>query len=46
MPGYGLRRFTAGEEIVAQMEQECLNRLQEEAKGVEQHLADLKKQEE
>jgi len=41
-PGYGMRRFPTREEIVAEME-EYLKQLQAEIKGVEEHLAELKK---
>jgi len=38
------RRFTSKEEIIAKL-QEYLNQLQAEAKGVEEHIAELKKTE-
>ncbi len=41
-PGHGLRRFPTREEIIAQME-EYLKQLQAEAKGVEEHIAELRK---
>lgn len=41
-PGQGLRRFPTREEVIARME-EYLKQLQAEAKGVEEHLAELKK---
>ena len=42
-PGHGLRRFPTGEEIIAQME-EYLKQLQAEVKGVEERLAQLRKE--
>jgi len=42
--GHGLRRFPTREEIVASME-EYLKQLHAEAKGVEERLAELRKQE-
>lgn len=41
-PGHGLRRFPTREEMIAEME-EYLKQLRAEVKGVEEHLADLKK---
>lgn len=41
-PGYPHRRFITREEIIAQLE-EYLKNLQAEAKGVEEHIAELKK---
>ncbi|MFC1920605.1 hypothetical protein ACFLYQ_02640 [Chloroflexota bacterium] len=40
--GHGFRRFPTREEQIAHME-EYLNNLKAEAKGVEEHLAELKK---
>ena len=40
--GFGLRRFPTREEMIAEME-EYLKQLQAETKGVEEHLAELKK---
>jgi hypothetical protein len=42
--GLGLRHFRTKEETVTQME-EYLRQLQAEAKGVEEYLAELRKQE-
>ncbi len=42
-PGYGLRQFPTREEIIVQME-EYLKQLQAEAKGVEERLAEMKKE--
>jgi len=42
-PGYGLRQFPTREEIIAQME-EYLKQLQAEVKGVEERLAQLRKE--
>jgi len=39
---YGMRRFPTREERIAEME-EYLKQLRAEAKGVEEHLAELKK---
>ena len=41
-PGYGMRRFPTREEMITEME-EYLNQLRAEVKGVEEHLAELKK---
>ncbi len=41
-PGYRHRRFLTREEVIAQLE-EYLKQLQLEAKGVEEHIAELKK---
>ena len=41
-PGHGLRRFPMREEMIAEME-EYLKQLRAETKGVEEHLAELKK---
>jgi len=41
-PSYGMRRFPAKEEMIAEME-EYLKQLRAEVKGVEEHLAELKK---
>ena len=41
-PGYGMRRFPTREETIAEME-EYLKQLHAEAKGLEEHLAELKK---
>jgi len=40
--GHGMRRFPTREDMIAEME-EYLKQLQAETKGVEEHLADLKK---
>ena len=41
-PGFGLRQFPTREEMIAEMEQ-YLKQLQAEAKGVQEHIAELKK---
>jgi len=41
-PGYGMRPFPTREEMIAEMEG-YLKQLQAETKGVEEHLAELKK---
>lgn len=41
-PGHLPRRFLTREEVIAQLEEYAKN-LQEEAKGVEAHIAELKK---
>jgi len=41
-PGFGHRRFLTREETIAQLE-EYLTYLQAEAKGLEEHIAELKK---
>ena len=41
-PGHPFRRFPTKEEVVAQLE-EYLKNLQAEAKGVEEHIAELRK---
>jgi len=41
-PSHPLRRFPAKEEVVVQLE-EYLKNLQAEAKGVEEHIAELRK---
>ena len=41
-PDYPHRRFLTKEEVIAQLE-EYLKQLQLEAKGVEEHIAELKK---
>ena len=43
-PGHGLRRFPTREEMIAQME-DYLKQLRAEAKGVEEHIVELRKQE-
>ena len=43
-PGYGMRRFPTREEMIAQME-DYLKQLRAEAKGVEEHIVELRKQE-
>ena len=43
-PRHGLRRFPTREEMIAQME-DYLKQLRAEAKGVEEHLVELRKQE-
>jgi len=41
-PGYGMRPFPTREEMIAEMEG-YLKQLRAEVKGVEEHLAELKK---
>jgi len=43
-PGYGYRHFLTREEVMAQLE-EYLSNLQAEVKGVEEHMAELRKNE-
>ena len=43
-PVHGYRHFPTKEEVIAQLE-EYLNNLQAEAKGVEEHIAELRKNE-
>jgi len=40
--GYGMRRFRTKKEILAELE-EYLEQLQAESKGVEEHIAEIKK---
>lgn len=42
-PRYGMRRFPTKEEMIAEME-EYLKQLQAEEKGVEERIAELKKE--